>query len=286
MPKLEDYASSDEIAWCPACGNFKILDAVKQALVDLKIEPWQTAFVSGIGQAAKLPHYLKCNLFNGLHGRTLPVATGIKLANSRLVVIAEGGDGDGFAEGGNHAIAAMRRNVDMTWLMHDNQVYGLTKGQVSPTSEQGFHTTTTPDGSYYPPVNVLALAVALDTGFVARAFSGDQPHLTWVIKQAIEHKGFALVDILQNCVSFNRVNTFGWYRQRVYKLNDDLKYDPSNRQAAFAKAQEWGDKIPTGVIYRSSRPALDTALSVTGETPLVDQSIDWRKRGKLLNEFR
>ena len=130
------------------------------------------------------------------------------------------------------------------------------------------------------------MAIALDAGLVARAFSGDQPHLTWVIKQAIEHKGFALVDILQNCVSFNKVNTFGWYRQRVYKLNDDPKYDASNRQAGFAKAQEWGDKIPTGVIYRSSRPALDSALSVTGKTPLVDQPIDWRKRGKLLNEFR
>jgi 2-oxoglutarate ferredoxin oxidoreductase subunit beta len=279
------HTNPSDLAWCPGCGNFNILAAVKQALIELKIEPWQTFFVSGIGQAPKLPHYLKCNLFNGLHGRTLPVAIAAKLSNRKLIVIAEGGDGDGYAEGGNHFIHALRRNVDITYLVHDNQIYGLTKGQLSPTSAYHTRTTTTPLGAYYPPINPLAVAVALDAGLVARGFSGDEKHLVWTIKQAIQHPGFALVDILQNCVTFNKVNTFAWYKQRVYDVND-AKYNPNDRMAAFEKAQGSGDKIPTGIIYRSSRKALDDAVSVSGETPLVEQPVDYRKRGKLLAEFR
>jgi 2-oxoglutarate ferredoxin oxidoreductase subunit beta len=278
MLTLKDYESPDEIAWCPGCGNFGILPAVKQALLELKIEPWQVLFVSGIGQAPKLPHYLKCNLFNGLHGRTLPVAIAAKLVNSRLIVIAEGGDGDGYAEGGNHFIHALRKNVDITYLVHDNQIYGLTKGQVSPRSDQGAVTTTTPLGAFYPPINPLAVAIAIDAGFVARSFSGDPKHLAGTIKQAIQHQGFALVDILQNCVSFNKVNTFAWYQKRVYDVND-TKHDPGDRMAAFAKAREWGDRIPIGVIYRSSRPPCPAP-----EPPLVDRPIDYRKRGRLLGE--
>jgi len=280
MVALKDYDSPDPIAWCPGCGNFHVLEAVKQALVELRIEPWQTFFVSGIGQAPKLPHYLKCNLFNGLHGRTLPVATAAKMVNSSLTVIAEGGDGDGYAEGGNHFIHALRRNLDMTYLVHDNQIYGLTKGQVSPRSDQGMKTTTTPLGSAYPPVNPLAIAVALDCGFVARGFSGDVKHLTWLIKQAIEFKGFALIDILQNCVTFNKVNTFAWYKQRVYNVNE-AGYDPANRQAAFARTLEWGDRIPIGIIYRSSRPA----HPLLENPPLVDRPIDETSRRRLLREF-
>jgi 2-oxoglutarate ferredoxin oxidoreductase subunit beta len=280
MAALKDYDSSDPIAWCPGCGNFAILDAVKQALSELKLEPWQTLFVSGIGQAPKLPHYLRCNLFNGLHGRTLPVATAAKLANSALTVIAEGGDGDGLAEGGNHFIHALRRNLDLTYLVHDNQIYGLTKGQLSPRSDQGMHTTTTPSGSLYPPVNPLAVAVALDCGFVARGFSGEPQHLVGLIRQAVQFKGFAVIDILQNCVSFNKVNTFAWYKQRVYDVNQ-TKYDPTDRKAAFAKSLEWGDRIPIGVIYRSCRPA-GKALS---DPPLVDRPIDFRKRERLLRDF-
>lgn len=249
----KELNSNDPVAWCPGCGNFGIREAVKRALVELELEPWQTCFVSGIGQAAKAPHYIRCNLFNGLHGRALPVATGLKLANPELVVIAEGGDGDGYAEGGNHFLHALRRNIDVTYLVHDNQVYGLTKGQTSPTSDSGMKTRTTPSGSRVPAFHPLALAVALDGGYVARGLSNRVAHLAALIAGAVRHPGFALVEILQPCVSFNRVNTGQWYRERVYELADE--YDPTNRELAFDLAREWGERIPIGLFYRSSRPA-------------------------------
>lgn len=284
MTDIETYNSRDEIAWCPGCYNHAILAAVKQALASLDIAPHQVMFSSGIGQAPKLPHYLKCNLFNGLHGRALPAAQGIKLANHKLVVIAEGGDGDGYAEGGNHFIHAMRRNLDITYLVHNNQIYGLTKGQASPTSDQGFVTTTTPYGALIPPEHPLAMAVAADCSFVARGFAGDRDHLAGLIVQAIQHPGFSLLDILQPCITFNQVNTYQWYRERVYKLSDD--YDPADRQAAFAKALEWGARIPIGVIYRSRRPALESQLPQISQTPLAHQRVEVRQRMELVEEFR
>jgi 2-oxoglutarate ferredoxin oxidoreductase subunit beta len=274
MVTLEDYHSDDPIAWCPGCGNFSILEALKNALVGLQKKPSEVVIVSGIGQAAKTPHYLRCNTFNGLHGRTLPVATGIKLANHKLTVLAEGGDGDGYTEGGNHFIHAMRRNIDLTYLVHNNQVYGLTKGQTSPTSELGYVSKTTPMGSLNPPMNPLLLAIASDCGFVARGFSGDTQHLSNLIKGGIEHKGFALIDILQPCVSFNRVNTFQWYSRRVYKTNDEAEYDPCNRLKAFEIAQEWGEKIPIGIIYRRERPTRNEQEQAIREVSLVEQGID------------
>ncbi len=251
------WQSSDEVAWCPGCGNFGIREALRLALSELGLRPEQTCFVSGIGQAAKAPHYIRCNLFNGLHGRTLPVATGIKLANPDLTVIAEGGDGDGYAEGGNHFIHALRRNIDITYLVHNNQVYGLTKGQTSPTSDAGTVTKTTPFGSLSPGFDPVALAVLMDAGLVARGFSGKQRHLADTIKAAMTHRGFALVDILQPCVSFNHVNTYKWYSHRVYEVEGESKYTPEDRTQAFFKAQEWGNRIPIGVLYRSRRLAYD-----------------------------
>ncbi|MEO0081340.1 MAG: 2-oxoacid:ferredoxin oxidoreductase subunit beta [candidate division WOR-3 bacterium] len=278
-----DYNSTDPVAWCPGCGNFGIREAVKTALIELGIEPWQTCFVSGIGQAPKLPHYIKCNLFNGLHGRTLPVATGVKLANPKLIVFAEGGDGDGYAEGCNHFLHALRRNVDLTYLVHNNQVYGLTKGQASPTSEQGFITKTTPFGALQPGFNPVVLAVAMDAGLVARSFSGNVRHLTDTIKQAVKHPGFSLVDILQPCVSFNRVNTTQWYRERVKELGSD--YDPTDRMLAFRTACEWGETIPIGVIYRSSRPAYTGSVLQAGETRLIDRVTEPSAVEELLRQF-
>jgi len=274
MVTLKDYHSDDPIAWCLGCGNFSILEALKRALVELQKKPNEVVIVSGIGQAAKAPHYLRCNTFNGLHGRTLPVATGIKLANHELTVLAEGGDGDGYTEGGNHFIHAMRRNIDLTYLVHDNQVYGLTKGQTSPTSELGYISKTTPMGSLNPPMNPLLLAIASDCGFVARGFSGDVPHLSNLIKEGILHKGFALIDILQPCVSFNRVNTFQWYASRVYKVNEEVEYDPRDRIRAFKRAQEWGKKIPIGILFRAERPALDEQEPAIREVSLAKQRID------------
>ena len=283
MVSLKDYEGG-ETAWCPGCGNFGILQAVKKALVKLELEPYQVLLVSGIGQAAKLPHYLKCNLFNGLHGRTLPVATGAKIANPRLTVIADGGDGDGYGEGGNHLIHAIRRNVDITYLVHDNQIYGLTKGQASPTSEEGFVTKITPLGMFSRQLNPMALAISLGASFVGRGFSGDIEHLSDLIVQAVENRGFSLVDILQPCVTFNRVNTFQWYRSRVYKL--DSSHEPKDWLAASQKAHEWGDKIPIGVIYREARPTYEDHNPRVVQKPLVDQQHDPTSFEKILDEFK
>ncbi|MGD9338207.1 MAG: thiamine pyrophosphate-dependent enzyme, partial [Syntrophobacterales bacterium] len=237
MVSIEEYGQF-ETAWCPGCGNFFILESVKRGLVASGLEPHQLLFVSGIGQAAKTPHYLNANVFNGLHGRALPVATGAKLANPNLKVIVESGDGCNYGEGGNHFLAAMRRNIDLTMIVHDNQVYGLTKGQASPTTQTGFVTKAQPEGVASTPFNPIAVAVAMQASFVARGFSGMGDHLTTLIEKAIAHEGFALIDVLQPCVSFNKVNTFAWYKKRCYTLSEE--YDPTDWQAAMAKAMEWG----------------------------------------------
>jgi len=286
MVTLEEYHSDDPIAWCPGCGNFSILEALKKALVVLDKRPNGIVIVSGIGQAPKIPHYLRCNAFNGLHGRTLPVATGIKLANHDLTVLAEGGDGDGYAEGGNHFIHAMRRNINMTYLVHNNQVYGLTKGQTSPTSELGYISRTTPTGALNPPMSPLLLAIASNCSFVARGFSGEKEHLSDLIQKAILHRGFAFIDILQTCVSFNRVNTYKWYKSRVYDVNGDSDYDINDRMAAFEKAQEWGEKIPIGMIYRNERPTRDEQEPAIRSVSLAKQGIDQESFESILETFR
>jgi 2-oxoglutarate ferredoxin oxidoreductase subunit beta len=282
MTTLKDYESKVPIAWCPGCGNFSILQAVKKALVDLNREPHQVLFVSGIGQAPKLPHYTRGNVFNGLHGRTLPAATGAKIANRDLVVIGIDGDGGAYGEGVQHLLATARRNVDITYLVHNNQVYGLTKGQASPTSELGFVTKTTPLGAIQP-LNPLMLAIASDISFLARGFAGDIEHLAGLIEAGVRHHGFALIDILQPCVSFNRVNTFAWYKKRVYKLGAD--YNPGDKAAALQKAQEWGDKIPIGVIYKHERTVYEDTLPQLKIVPLVRQAIEPKKIEKLMEEF-
>ncbi|RQW84290.1 MAG: 2-oxoacid:ferredoxin oxidoreductase subunit beta [Geobacter sp.] len=271
MVSLEDFGRH-ETAWCPGCGNFSLLEAMKKALVLLQLAPRQVLFVSGIGQAAKAPHYLNANLFNGLHGRALPVATGAKLTNPELTVIAESGDGCSYGEGGNHFLAAIRRNVNITLVVHDNQIYGLTKGQASPTTEEGVVTKTQPHGVAATPFNPVAVAVAMHAGFVARGFSGAEDELAGLIAQAIAHPGFALVDVLQPCVSFNKVNTFSWYRKRCTTLPAD--YDPTDWHGAMQRAQEWGDHIPVGVIYRNDRPSYESHLPVLGQGPLVGRTLD------------
>lgn len=283
MVTIADYKGRTE-AWCPGCGNFGILNALKNVLVDLEIEPHQLLMVSGIGQAGKMPHFLKGNLFNSLHGRPIPPAIGAKIANPELITIAISGDGDAYGEGGNHFIHAMRRNHDLTYLVHNNQVYGLTKGQASPTSDEGYVTKTTPYGAS-TPINPVALAIIAGAGLVARGFAGDIAHLTGLIKTAINHRGFALIDILQPCVSFNHKNTYQWYRERVYKVEDEPEYDPGDKIAAFAKAQEWGERIPIGLIYRKERPVYEEQLPVLEEMTLVKQKIDPLQFEALLDEF-
>lgn len=284
MVTLEDYAAGKP-AWCPGCGNFQILLAVKRALVKLNLEPHEVLFVSGIGQSSKLPHYLKCNLFNGLHGRSLPIATGAKIANHELTVLVIGGDGDGYGEGGNHLIHAIRRNIDMAYIVHNNQIYGLTKGQASPTSEMGFITKTTPKGVILQSLNPIALAISLGATFVARGFSGKIPQLTELIVEGIQHKGFAFIDVLQPCVSFNHLNTYAWYSERVYGVGETEDYKPEDQIMAFKKAQEWGDKIPLGVIYRSERSTYGEQVAAFKAGSLVTQPLNPLKVQDLLAEF-
>jgi 2-oxoglutarate ferredoxin oxidoreductase subunit beta len=274
MVTLKDYGTY-ETAWCPGCGNFSIAKAVKQALVTSNLKPHEVLFVSGIGQAAKAPHYLNANVFNGLHGRSLPVATGAKLSNSNLTVMVESGDGCNYGEGGNHLLAAIRRNVNITLLVHNNQVYGLTKGQASPTSDEGFVTKAQPQGAPSAAFNPIALAVAMRAGFVARGFAGMIDHLSELIQQGIAHHGFALIDILQPCVSFNTVNTFAWYEKRCSPM--PAKYDPTNWDEAMKVACQWGDRIPIGVIYQNDRLSFEDHFPVLAHGPLLGRSLDRKK---------
>jgi 2-oxoglutarate ferredoxin oxidoreductase subunit beta len=282
MPTLKDYRGRQP-AWCPGCGNYGIMKAFKDALVATQTEPHQFTVVSGIGQAAKFPHYIKCNTFNGLHGRALPVATGIRLANHDHRVAVFTGDGDCYGEGGNHFIHAIRRNINIKLFVHDNQIYGLTKGQASPTSMEGMKTKNQPFGVFSEQLNPLALAIALDCSFVARGFSGDMPHLTELMEAAFHHKGFSLVDILQPCVTFNKVNTHEWYKQRVYHIGRE--HDPEDKIEAFKRAQEWGDRIPLGIVYKNDRQTYEERIPVIQEKPLVRHSFEASTLKATLQEF-
>jgi 2-oxoglutarate ferredoxin oxidoreductase subunit beta len=282
MSTLQDFRG-DVPAWCPGCGNFSILKAFKDAMVEMKIEPHQFTMVSGIGQAAKLPHYTKCNTFNGLHGRALPVAAGMRLANHEHPVMVFTGDGDCYGEGGNHLLHNIRRNLNIKVFVHDNQIYGLTKGQASPTSMEGMKTKNQPFGVVSEQMSPLTLAIALDCSFVARGFSGDMEHLRGLIMQAFNHKGFSLVDILQPCVTFNKINTFEWYRQRVYHIGDE--HDHTDKIMAFEKSLEWGEKIPIGVLYKNNRPLMEERIPVIATKPLIKQRHDVLKLESTLKEF-
>ncbi len=267
MVTTNDYDSDRENSWCPGCGNFPILEVLKESLAERGIWPHEALIVSGIGQAGKLPQYMRVNMFNVLHGRTLPVATGAKLANHRLVVLAVGGDGDGYAEGGNHLIHAARRNVDLTYLVHNNQIYGLTKGQASPTTDAGSVTTTTPRGNPTPGLNPIALVLSLQPNFVARGYAGNKEQLAQLIQTGLEHPGFSFIDILQPCVTFNKVNTYSWYSERVYDINQ-AGHDPEDLSGAFSLAQEWGKRIPTGIFYKGDRPVFHESILGKDARPL------------------
>ena len=264
---------TSETAWCPGCGNFMILECLQQALNELGRRPQDVLIVAGIGQAAKIPQYINANSFCGLHGRAVPPAVAAKIANENLTVIVESGDGDTYGEGGNHWIHNIRRNVDITHFVHDNQIYGLTKGQASPTSQAGHVTDAQPQGVINTPLNPVLLALALEAGFVARAFAGHKEQLTAIMKEAIQYRGYALVDILQPCVSFNKVNTFADYSHRVYPLPPE--YDPSDRAAAMIKAMEVGEKIPTGILYRVDKKTYHEKQAVLASgRPLRDRPYD------------
>lgn len=280
----KDTFCAYETAWCPGCGNFSILDCLKTALEELGKDPREVLLAAGIGQAAKTPQYLSANQFCGLHGRALPAAIAAKIANQGLTVIVDSGDGDSYGEGGNHFIHNIRRNVDITHFVHDNQIYGLTKGQASPTTPEGFITEVQADGSINTPLNPVLMAIAAGAGFVARSFSGRREHLISVMKQAISYEGYALVDILQPCVSFNKVNTFAYYNQRVYELEEG--YDSSDRAEALRRALEFGDKIPIGILYREEKRTFHQKNTVLAEgIPLLDRKTDPATVSRLIQEF-
>jgi len=244
-----------ENAWCPGCGNFGILNAVKRALAQLGREKHEIVLVSGIGQAGKLPHYVDVNVFDGLHGRALPAAAAIKMSNPALTVVVTSGDGDIYGEGGNHFIHNIRRNVDIALFVHDNQVYGLTKGQPSPTSDPGWTGSLNRTGVISGPFPPLSVALALGCGFVARGYAADIDFTADLMLQAIRFKGFALVDILQPCVTFNKKNTYQWYGRMIEKIPPE--HDATDRIKAFALSLEWEERIPIGVLYRKERPTFE-----------------------------
>ncbi len=285
MPELGDTNKylGQTPAWCPGCGNFSILKSLNKALDELNLKPHEVMLVSGIGQAAKLPHYTRGHTFNGLHGRSLPVATGIRLANNTMPLINITGDGDCYGEGGNHFIHTIRRNPDIAHFVHNNQIYALTKGQASPTTAQGTVSKFQPGGNPSEPLNPIALAISLNASFVARGFAGDHAQLVSLMKAAITHRGYAVIDILQPCVSFNKINTYQWYKERVYELEPE--YDPSDRVEAFRRALEWGDRIPTGIFYKTDRPILEDNFDVIRDTPLIKQAFSKQKAIDTINSL-
>src|SRR6056297_3049509 len=279
------FELSEKTSWCPGCGNFPLREALKQALDELNLDYTNTVMSSGIGQAAKMPHYININAFNGLHGRAMPPALGIRVANKNMKVIVESGDGDNYGEGGNHTIHNMRRNLNVAHFVHNNQIYGLTKGQASPTT--GFNQTTPvqTNGITANPINPLQLAITMKATFVARASVGNKEHLVEIMKKAIEHRGYALVDILQPCVTFNNVNTYQWYKKHSYILEDD--YDASDKYAAYKRAAEFGEEgIPLGILYQAEEPTFLDRHPEIGDNPLVENIIQPSERKELINEFK
>jgi len=276
--------STSETAWCPGCGNQVILDALKETLISLGKKPHEVLIVGGIGQAGKTPQYLNTNGFSSLHGRALPPAVAAKIVNKDMIVIVDSGDGDSYGEGGNHFIHNIRRNVDITHFVHDNQIYGLTKGQASPTTDVGHVTEIQPYGSNNIPMNPLLLAISLGAGFVARAFSGDKQHLKHIMEEAINYKGYSLVDILQPCISFNKINTFKWYNKRIYKLEDS--YDSTDKLSAIETSMQWGDKIPIGILYKEIKPDFHDKIDFLRDgKALIDMDIDLNKIKGFMQDF-
>ena len=283
MTTIFDFDQIPETSWCPGCGNFSILKVLKEALDELNIDPKNLVISAGIGQAAKTSQYINSNCFNGLHGRALPVATGIKASNPDLIVVAEGGDGDMYGEGGNHFIHAIRRNIDIVNIVHNNMVYGLTLGQASPTSRKEFKTPLQLEGVSSEPFNPIAVAISLGASFVARAFSGDMKQMKEILKEAVRHKGYALVDIFHPCVSFNKINNFKWFKDNTYYLNEN--YDNTDKMEALKKAFET-DKFPLGVIYTNGKNKTfeeNLIAYKNDKRPLYKREVDLKKIEKLLN---
>ncbi|MCL5432877.1 MAG: 2-oxoacid:ferredoxin oxidoreductase subunit beta [Patescibacteria group bacterium] len=296
MTQLQDLEITyDKPNWCPGCGDFGIWMALKNAIVQTGLNPWEVVLVSGIGCSSKVPYWVKTYGFNGLHGRPVPVAQGLKLANHSLNIIAIGGDGDQYGEGMSHIVHAARRNTNITLLVHDNQLYSLTTGQYSPTTDMGEKNKATPVPTIETPLNSLSVALSAGATFVARGYAGDVKNLTELIINAVKHKGFSIVDIMQPCVTFNKKNTYAWFNERIYRLEDE-KFDFNSKEKAFSRIEEWplrkslkeGEKerIPIGIFYKEERPTWEDGIPQIVQAPLVKQSLENIDINPLLDEFK
>ena len=280
----EEYLADVEIHWCPGCGNFQIREALVRALAALDLPPHRVVLVTGIGQAAKIVHYLRVNGFDGLHGRTIAAAAGLKMARPDLEVIAESGDGDLYGEGGNHLLHNIRRNLDITVIVHDNRVYGLTKGQASPPAPAGYITRAQPFGVLSRPLNPLALALALGAGFVAQAFSGEVERTAQILAAAIRYRGFALVNVLHPCPSWNRVQTFAWYKERIRDIGEG--HDPTDLSEAMRLALSDSENLPVGILYEREGPTWEERHPVVRRGPPALQPLPtYEDLLPLLQEF-
>lgn len=284
--KAEDYNTEVFPTWCPGCGNFGIWAALKNALTELKLPPHRVVLSFGIGCSGNFNNFVKANVFHSLHGRALPAATGAKLADHALTVIAIGGDGDGFAEGLGHTLETIRSNVNLTYIVHDNHMYSLTTGQTSPTTVLGAKTKTAPLGAFEYPLNPLALAIASGGSFVARGFAGDIPHLQSLIAEGIQHRGFSFIDVMQPCPTFNPEMSYDWYRARVYRL-DQEGYVPDNKFKAWEVAQvPLAERIATGVLYKEDRAILEDNFPQLSKAPLVERDLSRIDIKPLLENFK
>jgi 2-oxoglutarate ferredoxin oxidoreductase subunit beta len=281
MVTLEDYQTSITPTWCPGCGNYGIWMALKSALVKLQLMNHNTVLVYGVGCHGNMRDWMHVYGVEGLHGRALPIAQGIKIANSGVNVIVISGDGDCLGEGGNHFIHAAKRNPNITLIVHDNQVYGLTTGQASPTAKIGMQTKSTPEGVLEPPMNPLLMSLIAGSTFVSRGFAGNIPHLTEIMVKAISHKGFSVVDVLQPCVTFDKIHTYDWFRKRVYTLDST----PTVLQESIIKTLEWGDKIPTGIFWEEQKETLEDRENLV-HTPLVQFPLGIPDRNALIQMFQ
>jgi 2-oxoglutarate/2-oxoacid ferredoxin oxidoreductase subunit beta len=284
---IETYDSVVDPDWCPGCGDFGVLKALKMAAGKLSIQPKDLFVVSGIGCSSNLPGFIHAYGVHSLHGRAVAVASGVKFANHDLHVVITCGDGDGYGIGIGHFIHAMRRNLDLTYIVMNNQIYGLTTGQASPTTMKDMRTKSTPRGNAEQPINPISLALVSGATYVSRAFSGEPNHMADIIAGAIAHRGFALVDVFSPCVTYNKINTYPWFKQRVYKLENETAYKTGDYQQAVGRSMEWGDRIPIGLFYKGDQAIYEDSEPALKKGPLVHQELGMNSElfDSLVEEF-
>lgn len=288
MATFKDFRNDVKPNWCPGCGDFSVQAAIQRAAANVGLEPNELALISGIGCSGRISGYVNAYGFHGIHGRALPIAQGVKMANRNLKVLVAGGDGDGYAIGLSHTINAIRRNMDITYVVMDNQIYGLTKGQTSPRSQLGFVTKYTPKGSIEPPVKPLQLALASGATFVAQGFSTDLKGLTHIIEEGLKHDGFAFINVFSPCVTYNKVNTYDWFKEHLTSLDDIEGYDPTDRIKAINTVEEY-DGLVTGIIYQDKeRPSYQKLVNNFSEKPLTEAELKMSEEDfqKLMRDFR